>query len=124
MEKIALAQRALDSLESILTEPFSVIVRDATIQRFEYSSEAVWKALRVWLYQHESIEVNHPRGCYRAMFQIGRIDESLSQQLLILVEDRNRTSHAYIETLAQAVYEPIPQHLKALRAVLESIERN
>ena len=45
MEKIALAQRALDSLESILTEPFSVIVRDATIQRFEYSSEAVWKAL-------------------------------------------------------------------------------
>jgi hypothetical protein len=45
MEKIeALArdtQKALDTFEEILNEPFSVIVRDAAIQRFEYSFEVI-----------------------------------------------------------------------------------
>ena len=122
MEKLIQAQRALAALEAILEEPFSVIVRDATIQRFEFSSEAVWKAAREWLYTQESIEVNHPRGCFRELFRIGRIDEALSIELLDLIDDRNRTSHAYIEALAQAVYEKIPQHLHALKSVLRAIQ--
>lgn len=106
---------------SNLRGAFSVIVRDATIQRFEYSGEAAWKAVRQWLHVKESIEENHPRGCYRALFRIGRIDESLSLQLMASVEDRNRTSHAYIEDVAVAVFERIPDHYKALAAVLTSL---
>jgi len=36
---------ALKTLEDILKEKKSGIVRDATIQRFEYTFEAMWKAL-------------------------------------------------------------------------------
>ena len=122
MEKLAQAERALASLESILEEPFSVIVRDASIQRFEYTTEAVWKAARAWLRAAESIEENHPRGVFRALYRIGRIDEALSLQLLDLVEDRNRTAHAYIEALADAVFGKIPQHVIALRGVLSAID--
>lgn len=122
MERIAVAYRALKSLESILDEPETVIVRDATIQRFEYTSEATWKAVCEWLLKYESIEERHPRGCYRALFRIGRIDETLALNLLQLVEDRNRTSHAYIESVAVSVFERIPQHTKSLRLVLESIK--
>lgn len=122
MEKLEQARNALARLEAILREPFSVIVRDATIQRFEFSSEAVWKAVREWLYIHESIEVGHPRGCYRELFRIGKIDEALSLQLLELIDDRNRTSHAYIEVLAQSIYEKIPQHHGALQQVLDILQ--
>lgn len=121
MERIAVAHQALKSLESILDEPMTVIVRDASIQRFEYTSEAVWKAVCDWLLEHESIEERHPRGCYRALFRIGKIDEDLALSLLQLVEDRNRTSHAYVEAVAISVFERIPQHAKSLRSVLESI---
>jgi nucleotidyltransferase substrate binding protein (TIGR01987 family) len=119
MERLAAAERALASLEEILKEPFSVIVRDATIQRFEFTSEAVWKAVRDRLREEESVEENHPRGCYRALFRIGRIDEDLATHLMQAIEDRNRTSHAYIEALAQEVFEKIPQHAAAFRRVLE-----
>ncbi len=122
MEKLVTARQALESLESILHEPTTVIVRDATIQRFEYTSEAVWKAVCEWLQKHESIEERHPRGCYRALFRIGRIDEDLALALLQLVEDRNRTSHAYVEAVAISVFGRIPEHAKSLRAVVEAVE--
>ena len=121
MERITVALQALKSLEAILKERETVIVRDATIQRFEYTCEAVWKAICAWLLEHESVEERHPRGCYRALFRIGRIDEDLALQLLQLVEDRNRTSHAYVEAVAISVFERIPQHAKSLRSVLEAI---
>lgn len=123
MERLAVAERALASLEAILKEPFSVIVRDATIQRFEFTSEAVWKGVRDWLRREESLEENHPRGCYRALFRIGRIDEALAANLMQAIEDRNRTSHAYIEALAQSVFESIPQHAAAFRQVLERLSQ-
>ena len=122
MEKLVIARQALESLESVLHEPPTVIVRDATIQRFEYTSEAAWKAVCEWLREHESIEERHPRGCYRALFRIGRINEDLALSLLQLVEDRNRTSHAYMEAVAIAVFERIPKHAKTLRAVLEVVD--
>ncbi|BBO16520.1 nucleotidyltransferase [Candidatus Brocadia pituitae] len=47
MERLVLrykdALRALHTLGEILQQPFSTIVRDATIQRFEYTFEALWK---------------------------------------------------------------------------------
>ncbi len=46
MEQLAVrltaAQKALASLAEALGLPFSVIVRDASIQRFEYTFESVW----------------------------------------------------------------------------------
>lgn len=122
MEKLAQAERALSTLSDILGEPFSPIIRDATIQRFEYSSEVVWKVAREWLFVNESIEENHPRGCYRKLYQIGRIDEALSLSLLESIDDRNRTSHAYIEALADAVFANIPKHLKTFKNLLALLE--
>ncbi|MCC7210609.1 MAG: hypothetical protein E3K40_08815 [Candidatus Brocadia sp.] len=53
MERLVLrykdALRALHTLGEILQQPFSVIVRDATIQRFEYTFEALWKFLKEYL---------------------------------------------------------------------------
>jgi nucleotidyltransferase substrate binding protein (TIGR01987 family) len=121
VEKLNLADSALASLEAILEEPYTVIVRDATIQRFEYTSEAIWKAVSAWLKSSESIEENHPRGCYRALFRIGVINEDLATRLLLSIEDRNRTSHAYIEALAQSVFERIPAHAKAFRELLNGM---
>lgn len=124
MEKLDIAERALTSLGEVLEESYSVIVRDATIQRFEYTGEAVWKAARYWLQVNESIEENHPRGCYRALYRIGKIDEDLSLSLLAVVEDRNRTSHAYIENVAAAVFEKIPEHFVALKSVLNLLRES
>jgi hypothetical protein len=44
-ERFGVAQKALATLREVLAETNpSVIVRDAAIQRFEYTFEAFWKA--------------------------------------------------------------------------------
>ena len=42
-------KRALETLKEIIATPYSVIVRDATIQRFKYSFEIFWKFVKEYL---------------------------------------------------------------------------
>lgn len=69
MERLELkykdALKSLETLEDILKKPFSIIVRDATIQRFEYTFEALWKFLKEYLKEKEGIICNSPKGCFR-----------------------------------------------------------
>lgn len=53
-ERLLTAGKALRSLAEILKEPRTAIVRDASIQRFEYSFEAVWKAAQLYLREVEA----------------------------------------------------------------------
>ncbi|WP_232796655.1 nucleotidyltransferase substrate binding protein [Kyrpidia spormannii] len=58
--RLKTALRALNSLETVLSEPGdSPIVRDAAIQRFEYTFEAAWKAAQLFL---AVVEGMPPRG--------------------------------------------------------------
>jgi nucleotidyltransferase substrate binding protein (TIGR01987 family) len=68
--KLHSCERALATLTEVLDMPFSVIVRDAAIQRFEYSFESVWKLLRSYLGQHEGIICNSPKQCFREALQV------------------------------------------------------
>lgn len=43
-QRAELAGKSLATLFELAGEPYSKLVRDASIQRFEYSFEAVWKA--------------------------------------------------------------------------------
>jgi len=42
-ERLIQANKSLNSFKEILNEPYSKIVRDAAIQRFEFTLEAIWK---------------------------------------------------------------------------------
>lgn len=53
-KKLAAAEDALQTLESVLLEPVSTIVQDATIQRFEYTLDQIWKVLQYVLEEGEA----------------------------------------------------------------------
>ncbi|MEW5766292.1 MAG: nucleotidyltransferase substrate binding protein [bacterium] len=52
-----------------------MIVRDAAIQRFEYTFEAIWKFLKEYLKQEEGIMCNSPKSCFREAFSLGLLTE-------------------------------------------------
>lgn len=57
-ERLGVASRALKSFNELanLANP-NAIERDAAIQRFEYTFEAVWKAVKLYLNAVEGIDV-------------------------------------------------------------------
>lgn len=121
MEKLDTASRALETLKNILGEPFSEIVRDATIHRFEYTFEACWKSLKAYLAGEEGIVCNSPKSCFRAAFQAGLLDEAESEAALKMTDERNLTSHTYIEEVAQRVYGQAPEFAELMREVIEAM---
>lgn len=115
---LARVKQALDTLEEVLNMPYSVIVRDASIQRFEYTFEITWKLLKKAA-KIDGIEVSSPRQALRAAHQLGLIaDIDLWFEML---EDRNMTSHTYDQYIADKVYESAKRLPAELREVIRKI---
>ena len=59
MDKLISAEQALARFEAILADPRQdEIIRDASIQRFEFTSEICWKALQ------EVLNPNYANGFF------------------------------------------------------------
>jgi nucleotidyltransferase substrate binding protein (TIGR01987 family) len=127
MERLGLkfqdAWNAAQALGDILKEPFSIIVRDAAIQRFEYTFEVLWKFLKDYLNVHEGIIANSPKSCFREIFSLGFLNEEETVKCLEMTDRRNDTSHTYKEKIAQIIYGKIPGYYKLMRTLLEKFEK-
>jgi len=122
-QRLATARQALDTLEELREEPYSKIVRDAAIQRFEYTFEAVWKAAQRHLEIVEGVQVGSPKGAFRACFEAGILTSSQTQQALGMTDDRNLTAHTYNEQVAVRIYSRIPNHATLMSQLLAVLER-
>lgn len=109
-ERLDVAQKALATLQEALAEKNpTVIVRDAAIQRFEYTFEAVWKAGQAFLRRQEGLDVGSPKGVMRSLFQTGYLNEGQTELGLKMVDDRNLTSHTYSEGLSENIFKELPR---------------
>jgi nucleotidyltransferase substrate binding protein (TIGR01987 family) len=98
---------AAASLEEVATLPETGIVRDAAIQRFEFTFELVWKTLQLY-FEHEGLESVGPRAVIKRAFVMRLIsDQDEADIWFQMLDDRNLTSHAYDETLAMRIYSRI-----------------
>jgi len=123
-KKIQDAKKAILSLEEILTEKYSKIVRDATIQRFEYTFEVAWKLLKEYLYHKEGIVCNSPKSCFREAFSVGLLNEEETVLFIQMTDDRNLTSHTYDEEIAENLYKKIKNYYALLKSLIERINNN
>lgn len=128
MEKIeALAQdtkKALDTFKEIFNEPFSIIVRDAAIQRFEYSFEVIWKLLKEYLNKKEGIICNSPKSCFREAYSTQILDKEETINALEMTDDRNLTSHAYIEEVAEKIFKKLEIYFRLISKIFNHINKN
>jgi len=127
MERLELKHRdalkALSTLKDILREPFSVIVRDAAIQRFEYTFEAFWKFIREYLKEKEGIVANSPKSCFKEIFSLGLAGEEETVALQDMTDKRNDTSHTYKEEVAQGIYKKLPEYSSLMEKILSGLRR-
>lgn len=101
-----------------MQQPFSVIVRDAAIQRFEYTFEAFWKFIKEYLKTKEGIICYSPKSCFREVFTVGMINEDETIKLLEMTDNRNMTSHTYKEEVAQIIYGKLEEYSRLMEDVI------
>src|SRR5208282_4052695 len=113
-ERKAELQNAVKRLREAVAQPESDLVRDAVIQRFEFTFELIWKSLKLYL-ERQGLDCGGPRSTLKKAFTEGRINSPDEADVwLQVLEDRNLTSHAYDEALANRIYQHVVQDYTAL----------
>ncbi|MFH1252488.1 MAG: HI0074 family nucleotidyltransferase substrate-binding subunit [bacterium] len=124
VEKLKQAKNALITLEEALNADFSRFVQDAAIRRFEYTVEAVWKLLQVYLKESEGLICASPKSALRDAKKVGLLNDSETERALEMIDDRNLTSHTYHAEIAQALFKRLASYSELMKHVLERIEKS
>jgi nucleotidyltransferase substrate binding protein (TIGR01987 family) len=81
------------------------VIRDGVIQRFEFTYELAWKTIKEYLEDIGIVDKNSPKAV---------IKEAYAQKLivneknwLVMINDRNLTTHVYKEEIAEEIAERI-----------------
>lgn len=120
-QRIDIARQALGTLQEIAALPYDKLLRDASIQRFEYSFEALWKAAQAVLRVRYGVELGSPKPVIRACFENGLLDEDQARLALAMTDHRNLTSHTYNEALAEEIFGALPPYRTLMAAWLDKL---
>ncbi len=99
--------KAVNRIEDVATD-FDYgndILRDALIQRFEFTLEICWRLLKRYLADQGIVNINSPKAVLREAYSSNII--SNDTVWIDMVEDRNLTSHIYDEKVAIEISEHI-----------------
>lgn len=105
-----LDERVIDGLEN------------GKAQKFEYTVELCWKAIKQALRALEGIDEASPKKVIKAWYLAGYLDEREYCGLLAAIDDRNRLSHVYDEDTFNGIVARLPDHADLLRRVLSSLK--
>jgi len=93
-------------------------------KRFEYTFEALWKTLKLFLNQEKGLECYSPTDCLKSAYQAGMIPEEYEQDFIRMVRKRNEIVHIYNEPVAYEIYNCIvPRFIEAIGTVVEKLKQ-
>ncbi len=121
-ERLEQTEKALNVFNEILNEPYSKIIRDAAIQRFEFTLETIWKLTQRYLLLQHGIDAGSPKAVIRGSFQSGLLNEIQTENLLSAVDDRNLTVHTYNEQLAEKIYQNLFKYQPIFKLLFQKIQ--
>ncbi len=113
-------ESALIKLKQGTQDAKDELEEDGAIQRFEFTFELFWKALKMFL-RYKGIEARTPRDVFKEAFKLEWLaDEKL---FLDMLEDRNKTSHVYEKETSREIFVRIKDnYVFAVEEVLEKMK--
>ena len=126
MQKIKDLKQALATLQELVKSGnlgSDTVVRDAAIQRFEYSFELCWKSCKEWLRAVPGVEVASPKECFRELRRLALISETEAEHCLEMVDDRNKTVHTYDEAFIKSLAMKLSTYYEEMKKLGEIVSR-
>ena len=114
-------KQAVKRLEEVVHHAKSDIVRDAAIQRFEFTFELLWKTLKIFL-EAKGVLARTPKDTFREAFRLGLIRDEAA--FLKMLDARNIMSHVYDEREARQIYKEVTHRfIKPIQSCLRELEK-
>ena len=96
-------------------------IRNGQAQKFEYTIELCWKAIKEYLKQHEGIDEASPKKVVKAFYLSGCLAEDDYLALTQAIDDRNKLSHVYEQREFDLIVNRLPQYADLMQRLLETL---
>jgi len=97
-------------------------IRNGIVQKFEITSELLWKSVREFLSLKEGTVANSPKSTIKALYLSGRIEEDEYFRLLEMIDTRNIFTHVYDEEEFLKLFEKVLTYTPLLETVRKIIQ--
>ena len=114
-------EKILNEKEFFLAHNLEEEFREIAIKRFEYTYESSWKALKRYL-DFLGIVAKSPRGVFKEAFGIGIIDDE--EVWLLMIEDRNYTSHVYDDFMIRDIESRLERYKEAFGKLIHTLRES
>lgn len=91
-------QRLKEAAEELKNNNAGDVIRDGVIQRFEFTYELAWKTTKEYLEDIGIVDKNSPKAVIKEAYAQKLITNE--KEWLLMLNDRNLTSHLYKEKMA------------------------
>jgi nucleotidyltransferase substrate binding protein (TIGR01987 family) len=124
LQTLVTLKNVLDKLQGDVPEEYRLELRDSAIQRFEYSIDTFWKFLKIYLQDHLKMtgESSSPRAIIKDALGANLLSIEEFELLMHGITNRNETSHAYNESIAQEVMNELPQLYELMHRIIMRIK--
>mgnify|MGYP001277177336 FL=1 len=85
-------------------------MQNGRAQKFEYTTELCWKAIKFFLKEKDGVDESAPKKIFKAYYLGGYSTEDDYMLLVEAVEDRNRLSHMYDATTFNDILTRLPAY--------------
>jgi nucleotidyltransferase substrate binding protein (TIGR01987 family) len=111
LEQLALASSDFESALKIDEAPLDATIIDTIhngqAQKFEFTVELFWKAVKVFLLDQHGFDIASPKGVVKKYFELGYVGYDDCDRLLRALDIRNSLSHVYKKENFLALYDEI-----------------
>lgn len=94
----------------------------SVVKNFELAYETGWKFLKQFLSDVYNIEANSPKSVFQTCLKQEILPKYITDQLALLSDTRNLTTHMYDIVIAQEINSDIDQHYAVLGKILELVK--
>lgn len=112
--------KAYASFDEAINTASSVLEKDGTVQRFEYTYELFWKTIKRVL-EVKGKNCNSPRDVFREAALQGIIDDP--EFWFEVIKKRNLTAHTYERKVAESIYSAFQEIRDGMLIVINRLKK-
>ena len=98
-------------------------LQNGKAQKFEYTLELCWKAIKAYLKQTEGIDEASPKKVVKAFYLAGYSSEDDYLALIQAIDDRNKLSHIYEQKEFDSIIQRLPAYAELLQRVFKAMQK-
>ena len=98
-------------------------LENGKVQKFEYTLELCWKAIKVALKEQEGVDEASPKKVVKAWYLAGHMSEDDYLLLMNAIDDRNKLSHIYDSDEFKVIVSRLPDYAQLLQRVAHRLSK-